>query len=318
VYRKSPVEGERCDQLPHCGSHCSQSSRLHAKFNGAASPTALESAMQRVVADRYLDLMKQCLTRYIFIDEELRPLGHGRWPAPAYQRASKVLSHVGVAFGKLGGDRHLRECGFDLPRHAETMVGLKRLDNLQECVVHVLQRGIPGDLIETGVWRGGTTILMRAILAAYEVTDRRVWVADSFHGFPNPDPDRYPADSYGFSLDCPWLNVGVEAVKANFAKYDLLDDQVEFLVGWFKDTLPKAPIDQLAVMRLDGDLYESTMDAMAALYPKLSVGGYVIVDDYNVIEACRRATNDYRQAFEIDDPLESIDPTGVFWRKSAT
>ena len=274
-----------------------------------------QPTMEPDVADRYLALMKQCLTRYIFINEELRPLGGTRWEAPAYDQVSKLLSRVGIAFGRMGGDRHLRECGWDLPRHAETMIGLKRLDNVQECVTDVLRRGVPGDLIETGVWRGGTTIFMRAILAAFGDNHRRVWVADSFHGLPTPDPRRYPADNYEFSTVCPWLDIGVEQVKANFAKYDLLDSQVKFLEGWFKDTLPAAPIESLAVIRLDGDLYESTIDSISALYPKLSIGGYVIVDDYDAIGACRKAIDDYRHESDITDPLRRIDPTGVFWKR---
>jgi O-methyltransferase len=267
------------------------------------------------VSDRYLDLMKQCLTRYLFIDEELRPVGGTRWRAPVYDRISAVLRRFGLAFGRVGGNRHLRANGWDLPTHAETMVGLKRLDHVQQCVTDVLRTGIPGDLIEAGVWRGGTTIFMRAILAAHGDTTRRVWVADSFRGFPAPNSALYPADSYDFSIDCPWLDVGLEQVKANFAKYGLLDSQVEFLVGWFRDTLPVAPIERLAVIRLDGDLYESTMDSLTALYPKLSDGGYVIVDDYHAVDACRRAITDYRDAHGIVGEMQLIDPTGVYWQK---
>jgi O-methyltransferase len=85
------------------------------------------------------------------------------------------------------------------------------------------------------------------------------------------------------------LAVSLEQVKANFDRYGLLDDQVRFLKGWFRDTLPVAPIERLAVLRLDGDMYESPMDTLVNLYPKLSEGGYVIVDDYGAIPACRQA-----------------------------
>jgi len=105
-------------------------------------------------------------------------------------------------------------------------------------------------------------------------------------------------------------------VRANFARYDLLDDQVRFPPGWFRDTLPTAPIDQLAVLRLDGDLYESTMDALSNLYLKLSVGGYVIIDDYQ-IPGCQQAVHEFRAANGIeDDPLEPIDKWSVYWRRS--
>ena len=74
------------------------------------------------------------------------------------------------------------------------MIGLKRLDNLERCVVRVLTDGVPGELVETGVWRGGATIFMRGVLKAYGVKDRTVWAADSFEGLPRPDASRHPAD----------------------------------------------------------------------------------------------------------------------------
>ena len=107
----------------------------------------------------------------------------------------------------------------------------------------------------------------------------------------------------------------MEEVQENFRRYSLLDDQVRFLKGWFCDTLPKAPIGQLAVLRLDGDLYESTMDGLNALYSKVSPGGFVIVDDYGDFAPCRNAVNEFRQLHGINEPIEKIDWTGVFWRK---
>jgi O-methyltransferase len=98
-------------------------------------------------------------------------------------------------------------------------------------------------------------------------------------------------------------------------RYGLLDDQVRFLRGWFKDTLPDAPIRQLAVLRIDGDLYESTMDVLTHLHPKVTAGGFVIVDDYGEIASCRQAVTDYRSAHSIDNPIMPIDWTGVYWRR---
>ena len=86
----------------------------------------------------------------------------------------------------------------------------------------------------------------------------------------------------------------LEHVKENFQRYGLLDEQVRFVKGWFRDTLPHVPIERLAVLRLDGDLYESTIQALDGLYHKLSPGGFVIVDDYGNVPACRQAVNDFR------------------------
>jgi len=207
--------------------------------------------------------------------------------------------------------------GRDLPLAAHTMIGLKRLDNLQMCIEQTLADGVPGDLIETGVWKGGATIFMRAVLKAYGVQDRTVWAADSFEGLPAPNAEKYPADANETWHLRPELRVSLEEVQQNFAKYSLLDHQVKFLKGWFRDTLAGAPIEKLSILRLDGDLYESTMDALSALYPKLSPGGFAIIDDYGLpMEGCRLAVHDYRRMNLINDPIQDIDGWGVYWRRS--
>lgn len=197
------------------------------------------------------------------------------------------------------------------------MIGLHRLDNIQQCVTTVLREQIPGDLIETGVWRGGASILMAGILRIYGESKRLVWVADSFRGVPKPDPEHYPADAGDTLFTDPALAVSLQEVKANFQKYDLLNDQVRFLEGWFRDTLPTAPISELAVMRLDGDLYESTIDALRCLYPKLSVGGYVIVDDYGIVPGCKLAVEDFRRETGISDEIQQAGWSAIFWRRNS-
>jgi O-methyltransferase len=205
--------------------------------------------------------------------------------------------------------------GREISSCAETMIGLRRLDHLEACLEVVLRDGVPGDVIETGVWRGGAVIFMRAVLKAYGDEVRLVWAADSFAGFPPPDPEQYPDDRGARFWTRPELAVDVETVRRNFARYGLLDDRVRFLVGWFKDTLPTAPITQLALMRLDGDMYESTMDALVALYPKLAPGGFIIIDDFHYAASCRRAVEDYRAKHGIREPIEAADWSSVFWRK---
>lgn len=245
----------------------------------------------RVVADRYLDLLKGCLTRQLFLDEEP---DDGR--SVDQRRADRAE-------------------GRDWPPHAETMVGRARLDSLQSCVEQVLADDVPGDLFEAGVWRGGASILMRAVLEAHGDTDRHVWLADSFQGLPPPDPERYPADAGGDLSGFDQLAVAKERVAAGFERYGLLDDRVHFLEGWFEDTLPAAPVDQLAVLRLDGDYYASTIVALEALEPKVAPGGFVVVDDFGAIEGCRQACADYRAARGITAEIVPVDWTGAWWRK---
>ena len=269
----------------------------------------------------YLDLMKKCLTRYIFPEAftpvRRPPLTWKYLPWVLYPPVAAILKRSGLTlFRKADADLTQRAEGRDWPADAETMIGLKRLDNLHFCIQQVLREGIPGDLIETGVWRGGACIFMRAALQAYGDNSRTVWVADSFEGLPKPD-GRYSQDSG----DRHWkkseiLGVPLDQVKANFSRYGLLDDRVRFLKGWFKDTLPAAPIEKLAILRLDGDMYASTMDSLVNLYPKLSVGGYIIIDDYSEIASCSQAADDFRRANAITTPLIAIDTCAVHWRKT--
>ncbi|MCC1480603.1 TylF/MycF family methyltransferase [Roseibaca sp. Y0-43] len=210
-----------------------------------------------------------------------------------------------------------REVGQDFPSVAHSMIGRKRMANLRARCSDAIERGIPGDFIETGVWRGGACIYMRAILKAYGDTERKVWVADSFAGLPPPDTSVHSYDKGDRHYKVPVLAVSLEEVQNNFRVYGLLDDQVQFLKGWFSETLPTAPIDKLAVLRLDGDMYDSTMDAMKALYHKVSIGGTVIVDDYHAVPACRKAVHDFLETHAPDDiaDIQEIDGTGVWWER---
>jgi O-methyltransferase len=224
---------------------------------------------------------------------------------------------VRVGGGRIPFDRNARLAGLDWPASAASMIGARRMLQLQQAVEQVIAHDVPGDLIETGVWRGGACILMRAVLAAYGVTERKVWVADSFEGLPPPDAARYPSDAGAPFHLFDQLAVPLETVRDHFARYQLLDDQVVFLKGWFRDTLKTAPIERLAVLRLDGDLYESTWDALVALYDKVSPGGIVIVDDYGIIAPCREAVTNFRRIRGITETIHRIDDSGVQWQRRA-
>jgi O-methyltransferase len=276
----------------------------------------------------YLDLMKRSLTDSIYINDALSQFVFykNKSDTPLWKRAfvsalERLLAAKNIQMVEPYSQRTSEEIsiarknGTDWPPRAHTMIGLKRLDNLQFCIENVINDDIPGDFIETGVWRGGACIFMRAILKAYGDNTRTVWLADSFAGLPQPNAADYPADEGDSFYTHDVLAVSRDQVEDNFRRYDLLDDRVKFLVGWFKDTLPTAPLSRLAVLRLDGDLYESTIQALNALYDKLSPGGYVIVDDYQ-LATCAKAIHDFRKARGINDEIHDIDGMGVFWRRS--
>jgi hypothetical protein len=208
-----------------------------------------------------------------------------------------------------------RHYGREFPSQAHSMIGIERMHSVRVECERAIRENIPGDFIETGVWRGGATIMMRAVLKAYGITDRRVFVADSFDGLPPPRPKVYPADR-GMNLHrYDELAVPLDEVQRNFARYGLLDEQVVFLKGLFSETLPAADIDKISVLRLDGDMYESTIDALNSLYDKVSERGSITIDDYGALEPCRRAVDDFRTSRGITAPLRWIDSDGVVWEK---
>ncbi len=238
----------------------------------------------------YLNLLKRCLLGELYQDGSI------------------------TAGNEQPYDPALRAEGRDWPQFAHTMIGRKRLDHLHECLDLIKDENISGDVIETGVWRGGASIFMRGFMKSHNEA-RTVWAADSFAGLPKPDAERYPQDAGDQHYAAPELAVSLDDVKENFSRYGLLDDGVRFLEGWFNETLPDAPIEQLALIRLDGDMYQSTWEALDALYGKLSPGGVVIVDDYGAVPACKAAVEDFRSQHDIAADVKSIDWTGAWWRK---
>ncbi len=244
--------------------------------------------------DLYLDLLIRILTNTVYEDPSIHPSNTG-----AFQP-------------------ELRAQGRDWPAIAHTMIGMRRLENVRELAQRVIDEKVPGDFIEAGVWRGGCCILMRGVLAANEIHDRKVYAVDSFEGLPPPNPKVFPNDE-GLHLDLfPELAVSLEEVKANFNRYGLLDEQVMLIKGLFQETLPSLNAGRFALIRIDGDLYESTLVALRALYPKLSPGGFVIIDDYGAMPACRAAVEDFRMKHRITSPVQVIDWTGIWWRKQDT
>ena len=234
----------------------------------------------------YLDLLARCVLGELNHGDDLSLIAEGRFAGDRIDNA---------------GDRH-------------TMAGRKRLENVWACLDAIERDKVQGDLMECGVWRGGTAIFMCGYLRAHNITGRTVWAADSFQGCPKPRLQQDMDDDLSAGV-CPILAVPLDRVRDLFARYGLLDERVRFLQGWFAGTLPGAPVEHLALLRIDADLYESTRDALTAMYDRVSPGGFVIVDDYGCIPACREAVDEFRRERGIREPLEVIDWTGVFWRR---
>lgn len=267
----------------------------------------------------YIELLKKMLCDYHRVDiPEYKPLysNPSRTTNGWMRMLDKLLRKANYAVCEVNdNNEEKRMIGADRPAYADTMIGIKRLNNIEYCLRDVVKNNVEGDIAELGVWRGGAAILMRALLKEMNIKDRIIWVADSFEGLPKPDDKNYPADKGDTHHKFGDLAVSLEEVKNNFKKYGLLNEQVKFLKGWFKNTLPTAPITKLALLRLDGDMYESTLNGLVNLYPKLSKGGYIIIDDWGAIPACKQAVEDYRKKNNIAEEIQEIDWTGVFWKK---
>jgi Macrocin-O-methyltransferase (TylF) len=210
----------------------------------------------------------------------------------------------------------LRVGGLDWPFSGLTMIGLVRLDDLQACIESVVADGVEGDVIEAGSWRGGAAILARATLDTLGADERTVWVADSFRGLPAPDPGAFPKDRLLDLSQVDFLAVTVEEVRRYFARFGC-EHGVEFVEGYFNETLPTLRGRRWSVVRLDGDTYEATWVGLDSLYPGLSAGGYLIIDDYGLIPECHAAVHDFRREHEITEPIEKIDFNGIRWRKES-
>lgn len=245
----------------------------------------------------YVELLKNCLLDNIY-DSEI-------------MEVAKIED-----IDKIGknADEDMINNGYYFPKRAHTMIGKKRLTNIEECIIDIMNNNIEGDFIEAGVWRGGATIFMAGINKYYNL-NRKIYVADSFEGLPAPDP-KYNDDDGDNLHKIEWLSIDLDTVKNNFNKYNLLDNNVIFVKGFFETSLQNTAIDKLSLLRLDCDMYSSTIQVLEELYDKVSIGGYIIIDDYGCeAVACKKAVDDFRNNRNIITPIKVIDWHGIYWKK---
>ena len=226
-----------------------------------------------------------------------------------------VKDRLGVFSRRVEGEEQLswRVDGSDWPLDALTMVGLRRLDDLQARIEELVADGIEGDMIEAGAWRGGASILMRATLDSLG-DDRELWVADSFQGFPQPEigtPDGTLETDMG-ALD--YFAPGLDVVQGYFERFGV-SERVTFVPGFFEETMAGLEGRRWALIRLDADGHNATRLALDTLYGGLARGGYVVIDDYWAFEPCRMAVDQFL-AERAPVELRRIDWSGVFWRTS--
>jgi cephalosporin hydroxylase len=265
-------------------------------------------------ASRYLDLVKGAVLDEHYLENELR-IQH----LMAHIAGEKDLSRKALRdpAGYLPEDmRRLaqaRESG-ELPNSsangeaqnvlALTQVGRKRLDHLERCLDMVRDGRVEGDVVDCGTGRGGTSIFLAAYLAGYELFGRRLWVADRFGGGTAPE-EHGPA----------WFEPDLNAVRDGFARFNLLDERVHFLQGAPGETLAEAPIEGIALLRIDRQEPEEVSAILRATYDRVRPGGFVVIDDYGS-DACAAAVEAFRSERGIDAELERIDWSASYWRKT--
>ena len=203
------------------------------------------------------------------------------------------------------------------PEIGFTMVGEAALVQLRHAVETVILEGIPGDIIECGVWRGGASIFAMALLDDAGDTARRVWLLDSFDGLPRAS---HFADGGDFWSEMAYLRVSQPEVEANVRSFlgpsSPAAARAVYRKGYFNESAAAVEAT-FSILRLNGDMFTSYLDCLFALYPKLSPGGYVICDDCTIGEAMS-AVLTFRALHGIDQhPDEGLETLGLrlHWRK---
>jgi len=271
--------------------------------------------------ERYLELLAGCLLGTVHQDV-FSVVGNGAmppWRAPVrrtFRATQRLMSRYGYEVAVRRVPRGVLEEGRAWPLVGETMVGAARLRNVWACLDTVLREGLEGDFIEAGVWRGGCCIYAAAVLETSQIPNgKRVFVADSFQGLPEADHDMHPQESRAPMSEMSRLAVSRPDVEENFRRYGVERERVSFVEGWFDESLPLLREQDWSVIRLDGDMYSSTLAALSHLYPQLVPGGFVIIDDYWEMDSCRSAVDDFRQQAGVNAPLVPVDHACVMWRR---
>jgi cephalosporin hydroxylase len=299
----------------HDLAELAESIRIQEQVQHQAAHHAFEAHARRT-ARLYLNLLKGAVLHLHYLEDELRIEHLLKQVATGKPvSARKVSDPARFMKNELAGLQRARQTG-ELPDdHAEsngapgslayTSIGRVRLDHLERCLEVIRDEAVEGDLVECGTGRGGSAVFLRGFLEAYALSRPRLWVADRFGGGSAPSEEETPR----FSTD-------LNTVREAFARFGLLDGRVVFLQGPSSRTLSEAPIEKVALVRIDGHDPEEIEATLEAVYDKVTLGGFVVVDDYGAPE-CQAAVDRFRSERGVIDRLERIDWSGAWWRKTA-
>lgn len=199
-----------------------------------------------------------------------------------------------------------------------TMTGLERMYGLYKAVEYVARSQIPGSIVECGVWKGGSSMVAALSLLAFGDSSRDMYLYDTFEGMPAPGPDDIQYDNLSAAERAArqniadWstiANAGVDEVAANLARTHYPASRLHYVKGMVEQTLPGTLPDRIALLRLDTDWYESTRHEMQHLFPRLSPGGVLLIDDYGHWKGSKKAVDEYLAEHNIPLLLNRIDYT---------
>jgi len=200
-----------------------------------------------------------------------------------------------------------------------TLTNPERIVSLIRAIKHIETNNITGDIVECGVWKGGSIMAALKTLRNLKSFDRNIYLYDTFEGMSEPTEidksfrGESASDAF-LKRDEFWNRIEcfstLQEVKENIYKIDYPTENIHFVKGKVEDTIPDLKIpEKIAILRLDTDWYESTLHEMEYLFPKLVKGGIIIIDDYGHWKGCKKAVDEYLKNNNIELFLNRIDYT---------
>jgi O-methyltransferase len=244
-----------------------------------------------------------------------------------------------VRAAKAFAQKLLRTLGYELVKYSEfpqgldhetiltlksvrpyTMTSSERISSLVQAVRYIVKAGVPGAIVECGVWRGGSMMAVAYTLAGLGVSDRQLYLFDTYEGMSPPTGadvscSGKPATAVydqtrRLDSGSDWCYASLDDVRANIARTGYSQEQIRFIQGKVEDTIPSSAPETIALLRLDTDWYESTRHELIHLYPRLSAGGVLLIDDYGHWQGCRKAVDEYFAERDQHVLLNRVDYTG--------
>ena len=201
-----------------------------------------------------------------------------------------------------------------------TMTNAERIFSLIQSVRYVVKNNIPGDIVECGVWRGGSMMATAKTLLQLNNKEKQLYLFDTFEGMTKPEKIDVSQSNLIASEEfnntkvdsdsSTWCRASLEDVKSNLFSIGYDKEKIHFIKGKVENTLPSDEIKTISILRLDTDWYKSTKHELIHLFPKISKGGVLIIDDYGFWQGAKKAVDEYISENNIQILLNRIDNTG--------